>query len=67
MIREDINRTWENIKENIKASAKVSLGLDELKQHKPWFCDASGNNIFPAQKVSMVTVLCIKGFYWLFL
>ena len=32
-----INRAWENIKENIKTSAKESLGLHELKQHKPWF------------------------------
>ena len=29
---EDINRAWENIKQN-------SLGLYELKQHKPWFDD----------------------------
>jgi len=34
---EDINRAWENIIDNIKASAKESLGLQELKQHKPWF------------------------------
>ena len=34
---EDINSAWENIKENIKTSAKGSLGLHELKQHKPWF------------------------------
>ena len=34
---EDINRSWENIKENVKSSAKDSLGLYELKQHKPWF------------------------------
>jgi len=34
---EDVNRTWENIKENIHTSAKESLGLHELKQHKPWF------------------------------
>ena len=27
----DINRAWENIKENIKTSAKDSLGLHELK------------------------------------
>ena len=27
----DINRAWENIKENIKTSAKESLGLHELK------------------------------------
>ena len=32
---EDVNRTWENIKENIQTSAKVSLGLDEFRQNKP--------------------------------
>jgi len=32
---EDINRAWENIKENIKTPAKESLGLHEVKQHKP--------------------------------
>jgi len=31
---EDVNRTWENIKENIQTSAKESLGLHELKQQK---------------------------------
>ena len=34
---EGINRAWENIKENIKNPAKESLGLHEMKQHKPWF------------------------------
>jgi len=34
---ENINGVWKNIKENIKTSAKESLGLYELKQHKPWF------------------------------
>jgi len=34
---EDVDITWENIKENIKTSAKESLGLHELKQNKPWF------------------------------
>jgi hypothetical protein len=29
----DINRAWENIKENLITSAKESLGLHELKQH----------------------------------
>jgi hypothetical protein len=32
---EYINRAWENIKGNIKTSAKKSLGLCKLKQHKP--------------------------------
>ena len=31
---EDINRASKNTKENIKTSAKESLGLYELKQHK---------------------------------
>jgi hypothetical protein len=33
---EVINRASEIIKENIKTSAKQSLGLQEMKQHKPW-------------------------------
>jgi RNase P/RNase MRP subunit p29 len=31
----DINRAWENIKENIKISTKETLGLHGQKQHKP--------------------------------
>jgi len=34
---EDLNRAWENIKDNIKSSAIESICLYELKQHKPWF------------------------------
>jgi hypothetical protein len=33
----DINRAWEIIKENIKMSAKESVGYYKLKQHEPWF------------------------------
>jgi hypothetical protein len=36
-VDEDVNRVWENIKENIKTSAKESLGLHEWKQQKPRF------------------------------
>jgi hypothetical protein len=32
-----INRTWEAIRENIKISAKESVGYHELKKPKPWF------------------------------
>jgi hypothetical protein len=35
--RQDINKLWENNKENVKTTAKESLGLYELKQHVPWF------------------------------
>jgi hypothetical protein len=33
----DVNRAWENIKEDIKTPAKETLSLHELKQNKPWF------------------------------
>jgi hypothetical protein len=33
----DNNSSWETIRENIKISAKESLGYFELKKHKPWF------------------------------
>jgi hypothetical protein len=32
-----INSALETITENIKMSAKESLGYYELKKHKPWF------------------------------
>ena len=34
---EDINRARESIKEDIQISATESLGMHEIKQHKPWF------------------------------
>jgi hypothetical protein len=33
----DINSAWETIGENIKISAKDSLGYFKLKKHKLWF------------------------------
>ena len=36
---EDINTAWQNIKENIKTTAKESLSVHELKHHKPRFDD----------------------------
>jgi len=35
----DVNRTWENIKENMRISAEESLGLHELNQNKLCFDD----------------------------
>jgi hypothetical protein len=35
----DINNAWENIRENIKTSAKDNLGYQRLKYSKPWFDD----------------------------
>jgi hypothetical protein len=33
----DFNRAWEAIRENIKISAKVTLGYYDLKKNKPRF------------------------------
>jgi hypothetical protein len=33
----DFNRAWGNSKENIKVSAKESLGHYKSNQHTPWF------------------------------
>jgi hypothetical protein len=33
----DINRAWDNIRENIKISAQEGLGYREPKHSKPWF------------------------------
>jgi hypothetical protein len=33
----EINSAWEKIRENIKISAKESVGYFELMKHKPWF------------------------------
>jgi hypothetical protein len=35
----DSNKAWENIRENIKTSAKDNLGYQKLKHNKQWFDD----------------------------
>ena len=48
-VDEDVNRVWENIKENVKTSAKESLGLHEWKQHKQCF-DKEGVDFLDQRK-----------------
>ena len=50
---EDINRAWKNIKENIKTSAKESLGLYELKKHKPLFDKECSRFLHQRKQVKM--------------
>jgi CRISPR/Cas system-associated protein Csx1 len=33
----EINSAWETIRENIKVSARETLGYFQFKKHKPWF------------------------------
>jgi hypothetical protein len=34
---DNINSAWETVIENIKISAKESVGYYEMKKHEPWF------------------------------
>jgi hypothetical protein len=47
----EINSTWETIRENIKFSAKESLGYFKLKKHKPWF-DEGCSKLLDQKKTS---------------
>jgi len=38
-VGKDINRGRENMKDSIKTTAKGGLGMHELKEHTPWFCE----------------------------
>jgi hypothetical protein len=40
----DIIGIWENIRQNMKASAMENLGYYELKQYKPWFDEERREN-----------------------
>jgi len=58
---EDVNRSWENIKENTNTSAKMSLGLYELKQHKPWFDeDVHGFTSKESGQIAVITAYKLK-------
>jgi hypothetical protein len=37
------NETWEEIREDIRITAKESVSCYELKKHKPWFDDDAQN------------------------
>ena len=50
---EDINRAWEDIKQNIKISAKESLGLYESKQYKLWFDEECLGSLYQRKQAKM--------------
>jgi hypothetical protein len=49
----EINSAWETIRENIKISAKESLGYFEFKKHKPWF-DEGCSQLFNQRKQALL-------------
>jgi hypothetical protein len=49
----DMNTAWENVKDDIKISAKEKLGLYECKQHKPWFDEECSQFIEQWKQVKM--------------
>jgi hypothetical protein len=50
---DDINRAWKSIKEDIKTSAKESLDLHGIKQHKPWFDEECLGTLYQGEQVKM--------------
>jgi hypothetical protein len=50
---EDINRTWENIKDNIKTSATEVIGVYELKQHKSLFDEVCSCFLYQRKQTKM--------------
>jgi hypothetical protein len=48
-----INSAWETIKENIKISAKESLGYFELKKHKPWFDEGCSKLLYQRKQAKL--------------
>jgi hypothetical protein len=50
---EDLNRGWENIKENVKVPAKEMLGLYRQKQHRPWFDEECSQVLGQRKQVKM--------------
>jgi hypothetical protein len=49
----DINRAWEIIGENIKISAKDSLGYYELQKHKPWFDEGCSKLLYQRKQAKL--------------
>jgi hypothetical protein len=49
----EINSAWEMIRENIKISAKESLGYFELKKHKPWFDDGCSELLYQRKQAKL--------------
>jgi hypothetical protein len=52
----DNNRSWEIARENIKISAKESLGYYEWKKHKPWF-NEGGSELSEQRKLAKMQSL----------
>jgi hypothetical protein len=49
-----INRAWETIRENIKISAKDTLGYYELKKHKSWLNERCSKLLDQRKQVNIV-------------
>jgi hypothetical protein len=49
----EINSAWETIRQNIKISAKESLGYFELKKHKPWFNEGCSKLLYQSKEAEL--------------
>jgi hypothetical protein len=49
----DLNRAWETMRENIRISAKESIGLCESQSYKPWFDEEYLKFVDPRNKAKL--------------
>jgi hypothetical protein len=49
----EIKSAWEMIRENIKISAKQSLGYCEMKRHKPWFDERCSGLVYQRKQAKL--------------
>jgi hypothetical protein len=52
-IEVDNNRAWETIWENIRISAKESLGYYQLRKNKPWFVEGCSELLDQRKRVKL--------------
>jgi hypothetical protein len=49
----EINTIWKTMRENIKISAKLSLGYYELKQNKPWLDEGCSELLYQRKQTKL--------------
>jgi hypothetical protein len=60
----EINSAWETIRENIKISAKESLGYYELRKHDPWFGEGCSKLLAQRKQAKLQWVRALSEINW---
>jgi hypothetical protein len=63
-VQMDINEAWEAISENIRISAKESLGYYEMNKYKTWFDEECPKLVYKSKKSHIAVVTESKQIKW---